>query len=192
MKKKIRILIFFLILIILIILFLILKNVKKETFDDIIFFKLFSQTNSINENSKKNQYIIDFKKDNQIFTKVNLMETVDLKKLVNEKIQPGTNGEFEIILKSNKDIYYKMEFESLNNKPENLKFSIKGQREKYNTLEELTNSLQGNIAKEESKIIHIEWNWEYQNGNSSDIQDTNDGTKLKEYNFLIHAIGNEI
>lgn len=192
MKKKIKILIFFLILIIIIILFLILANVKKETFDDIIFLKLFSQTNSINENRKQNQYIIDFKKDNQIYTKVNLIETVDLKKLVNEKIQPGTNGEFDIILKSNKDIYYKMEFESLNNKPENLKFSIKGHREKYNTLEELTNSLQGNITKEENKIIKIEWNWEYQNGNNSDVQDTYDGTKLKEYNFLIHVVGNEI
>ncbi len=192
MKKKIRILIFFLILVILIILFLILKNVKKETFDDIIFFKLFSQSNSINENLKQNQYIINFKGDKQIYTKVNLIETVDLKKLVKEKIQPGTKGEFEIVLKSNKDIYYKMEFESLNNKPENLNFSIKGQKEKYKTLEELTNSLQGNLTKKESKTINIEWNWEYQKGNNSDIQDTKDGIKLKEYNFLIHAIGNEI
>lgn len=192
MKKKIRILIFFLILVILIILFLILKNVKKETFDDIIFFKLFSQSNSINENLKQNQYIINFKGDKQIYTKVNLIETVDLKKLVKEKIQPGTKGEFEIVLKSNKDIYYKIEFESLNNKPENLNFSIKGQKEKYKTLEELTNSLQGNLTKKESKTINIEWNWEYQKGNNSDIQDTKDGIKLKEYNFLIHAIGNEI
>ncbi len=192
MKKKIKILIFCLIFIILIILFLISKNIKKETFDDIIFFKLFSQTNSKNDEEKTNKYVFDFKQDNEISTKVNLMETVDLKKLVNEKIQPGTNGEFDIILKSNKDIYYKMEFESLNDKPQNLNFSIKGKKEKYKSLEELKNALQGNINKKESKTITVMWSWEYQNGNNADIQDTNDGLQLKEYNFLIHATGNEI
>lgn len=192
MKKKIKILIFCLIFIILIILFLICKNIKKETFDDIIFFKLFSQTNSKNGEEKTNKYVFDFKQDNEISTKVNLMETVDLKKLVNEKIQPGTNGEFDIILKSNKDIYYKMEFESLNDKPQNLNFSIKGKKEKYKSLEELKNALQGNINKKESKTITVMWSWEYQNGNNADIQDTNDGLQLKEYNFLIHATGNEI
>lgn len=130
MKKKIKILIFCLIFIILIILFLMCKNIKKETFDDIIFFKLFSQTNSKKQEDKTNQYIFDFKQNSEISTKVNLMETVDLKKLVNEKIQPGTNGEFDIVLKSNKDIYYKMEFESLNDKPQNLKFSVKGKKRK--------------------------------------------------------------
>ena len=54
------------------------------------------------------------------------MDTIDKKTLVKEKIAPGTKGHFEIILISNRDINYKVIFENLNEKPQNLVFSIKG------------------------------------------------------------------
>lgn len=192
MKKKIKILFLSFIIIILILLFILSKNIKKDSFDDIIIFKLFSQTNSNNENEKSNKYIFNFTKEKQISLKINLVETIDLERLVNKKIEPGTKGEFELVLNSNKDLYYKMEVKSLNKKPENLFFSIKGEVEQYKTLEELAMNLQGKISKKEYKSIFVEWKWNYQNGSKADIQDTNDGINLKQYNFLINAIGDEI
>lgn len=192
MKKKVKILVFIFIVVILILLFILSKNIKKKYFDDIIIFKLFSQTNSNNKVIRPDKYIFDFSKEQQISKKINLLETIDLKKVVNKKIEPGTSGEFEIILKSNKELYYKMEFKSLNQKPQNLYFSIKGEKEQYKTIEELTKALQGSLNEKEYKSIIVVWKWNYQNGDDADVQDTNDGIKLRQYNFIINAIGNEI
>lgn len=188
-KKTILLLVIFLILLLIFILFY--KFNKKETYDDIIFFKLFSQANQDNKNTKENEYIFDFSKNNEISTNMNLWETVSKNTLINEKIAPGTEGEFEIKLKSNKSIYYEIDFLSQNKKPQNLFFSIKGDNKKYNKLEDLKQELQGDLDKMETKSIVIQWKWDYDTGTEENIQDTKDGTSIKDYHFYIHAIGNE-
>lgn len=183
---------FLLIVILIILLFFILFNKfsKKEASDDIIFFKLFSQTKQ-NSNTKENEYIFDFSKNNEISTNMNLWETVSKNTLINEKIAPGTEGEFEIKLKSNKSIYYEINFLSQNKKPKNLVFSIKGDNKRYSKLEDLRDELQGNLNKMETKSIIIQWKWDYDTGAKEDMQDTKDGTSIKDYHFYIHATGNE-
>ena len=51
---------------------------------------------------------------------LNLSDTVDNKTLVYEKIAPGTSGRFDILLTSNENLNYKIEFESKSEKPTNL------------------------------------------------------------------------
>lgn len=184
---------FLLIIFLIILLFFILFNKfsKKEASDDIIFFKLFSQTKQNNKNTKENEYIFDFSKNNEISTNMNLWETVSKNTLINEKIAPGTEGEFEIKLKSNKSIYYEINFLSQNKKPKNLVFSIKGDNKRYSKLEDLRDELQGNLNKMETKSIIIQWKWDYDTGVKEDMQDTKDGTSIKDYHFYIHATGNE-
>lgn len=188
-KKNILLLVIFLIILLFIIFFN--KFSKKETSDDIIFFKLFSQTKQNNKNTKENEYIFDFSQNNKISTNMNLWETVSKNTLINEKIAPGTEGEFEIKLKSNKSIYYEIDFLSQNKKPKNLVFSIKGDTKRYSKLEDLRNELQGDLNKMETKSIIIQWKWDYETGTEENIQDTKDGTSIKDYHFYIHAIGNE-
>ena len=53
---------------------------------------------------------------------LNLSDTVDNKTLVYEKIAPGTSGRFDILLTSNENLNYKIEFESKSEKPTNLQF----------------------------------------------------------------------
>ncbi len=199
MKKKTKIkMLILIIFFILLILFLILYKIQKKDFaEDFIFFKLFSQSkqNQINTNDNENQiykYYFDFSNKNEISTNISLLETIDQKKLINEKIAPGTEGEFELILQANKDINYQIEFISQNIKPQNLTFSIKGKNQKYQRIEELAEELQGNVNKNERKKIIIQWIWNYETDIGQDIQDTKDGTTLKDYRFHINAIGREI
>lgn len=49
--------------------------------------------------------------------------------------------------------------------------------------------LKGKIKKSEEKKITITWKWEYENGKLQDIVDTEDGSKIKNYNFTIYTIG---
>ena len=89
-----------------------------------------------------------------------------------------------------KEISYQVTFKSINDKPQNLKFKIKGKDKKYSTLEELEENnedeLKGQIK--ENKKITIEWEWPYENDQQSDIQDTKDGEKLTKYQFVIRVM----
>lgn len=101
----------------------------------------------------------------------------------------GTKGEFEILLETNEKINYKVEFKNKNNKPKNLLFNVEGKDKKYSNLEDLNEQLKG-VIQENTKIT-IQWQWDYENEKNAltNIQDTQDGIKLKEYNFTILAIG---
>ena len=81
--------------------------------------------------------------------------------------------------------------QSKNQKPKNLVFNEKGRDNYYETLEDLGETLSGNIKKGEVKEVVIEWQWKYETNESGDMQDTKDGNELKEYNFLIIARGEE-
>ncbi len=213
-KKKIfKILISFILLIIFInfLIHMGFKNNKKQ--DDFLFLKLFSDAYfskgtasnegmliSTNENSKiQNEKVYKFRIDykNLQFKSINLSETIDRNTMVNEKIAPGTSGNFDILIESNQDLKYKVEFNSLNQKPKNLKFKAY-KNEKFigeeNTLEKLSNIMQGDINKNEKINFTVNWYWNFENQNdlnNTDLQDTKDSKNLSTYQFDILAVGEE-
>ena len=144
---------------------------------------------SKSQNANQSQFIFDVQYKHTKLTGVNLLDTVDNKTLVYEKIAPGTSGGFDIVLKSNQQIHYKIQFESENEKPENLQFYTSNNTQKYNTLEELGETLEGSIAQNEEKIVPIFWEWIYEKSKESDMQDTFDAQNIQQYNFLIYVQG---
>lgn len=204
MKNKRNKKIISLIIVILIVIILIFCILQKSNFfqDNLIFFKILNSSN-INENSQNDHIfynnIAEYKEQNNPlffyvtysetkFKSINLLDTIDKKTLVKEKIAPGTKGHFEIVLISNRDINYKIIFENLNEKPQNLVFSIKGSDREYNNLNELQQELIGNLEKNKVKRIDVNWRWKYENNLADNLQDTKDGTSLDMYKFNIYTV----
>ena len=204
MKNKRNKKIISLIIVILIVIILIFCILQKSNFfqDNLIFFKILNSSN-INENSQNDHIfynnIAEYKAQNNPlffyvtynetkFKSINLMDTIDKKTLVKEKIAPGTKGHFEIVLISNRDINYKIIFENLNEKPQNLIFSIKGSDREYNNLNELQQELIGNLEKNKVKRIDVNWRWKYENNLADNLQDTKDGINLDMYKFNIYTV----
>lgn len=204
MKNKKNKKIISLIIVILIVIILIFCILQKSNFfqDNLIFFKILNSSN-INENSQNDHIvynnIAEYKEQNNPlffyvtynetkFKSINLMDTIDKKTLVKEKIAPGTKGHFEIVLISNRDINYKIIFENLNEKPQNLVFSIKGSDREYNNLNELQQELIGNLEKNKVKRIDVNWRWKYENNLANNLQDTKDGINLDMYKFNIYTV----
>lgn len=201
--KKIKIFIILSLIFILIIFFLKIFFSKEFSqipqIDDFTFFKIFSKgtaNQEIIQNS--NQYEFKVKYNNIDFKSIDLLGTVDKEKLVYEKIAPGTSGNFNIVLDTNKNLKYKIVFESMNEKPQNLNF-IASINEKIlgeaTNLDELSKYLKGNITKNEKVNIEINWYWNYEdkeNSELTDIQDTEDAKKIEKYQFNIYAYGEQI
>ena len=204
MKNKKNKKIISLIIVILIVIILIFCILQKSNFfqDNLIFFKILNSSN-INENSQNDHIfynnIAEYKEQNNPlffyvtynetkFKSINLLDTIDKKTLVKEKIAPGTKGHFEIVLISNRDINYKIIFENLNEKPQNLVFSIKGSDREYNNLNELQQELIGNLEKNKVKRIDVNWRWKYENNLADNLQDTKDGINLDMYKFNIYTV----
>lgn len=144
---------------------------------------------NIQKNATTKSIIFEVEYKNTKLQDVNLAQTIDNKTLVNEKIAPGTKGNFEIIIKAKENINYEITFESKNLKPSNLQFYILENNRRYNTLEELNDILKGNILENEEKKITIYWEWDYETNKQNNMQDTIDAKKIREYNFLIYVKG---
>lgn len=177
------------------------SEIKK--IDDFLFLKLFSDGNSngnLNNNStistkQEYKFKIDYK--NMDFKSIELAKTINRETLIYEKIAPGTNGSFDILLDSNQDLKYRIEFDSINEKPKNLNFKAFNNDKllgEANTLEELSDSLSGYIKKNEKINITIYWYWNFENEDDkeSDIQDTKDAENIRKYQFNVSALGEEI
>lgn len=127
-----------------------------------------------------------------------MSDTIDKKTLIYEKIAPGTSGNFDILLESNQNLKYKIEFYSINDKPKNLNFKAFNNDRllgEANTLEELSKDLSGFIKKNEKINITIYWYWNFENEDNkeyTDIQDTKDSENIKKYQFNISTLGEEI
>ncbi len=192
MKKRV---ILILVLILLIILFFKYFNHSKNSNvqDDFIFFKLFQNSQSSRNSEIKidrqqgyiSPYIFNVSYKNTEFKNVNLLETVNKDFLVNEKIAPGTKGNFEILVESNQDSNYQVKFQDINQKPSNLMFYYIGK--KYEKLSDLEKNLLGHVSKNNKKSIRIDWMWEYETG--EDKIDTQDGKTIENYQFKIGVIG---
>lgn len=177
-NKRLEILIIIAILLILFFLgFVKFKNLKS--LENVLIFNLY-------DNSKNNEYVFDISSEQEYKKSCNLFSTLNMESLVNEKIAPGTNGEFEIILNSSKDTHYQITFDSKNVKPHNLLFKIKNDFKKYKSLDELEEKLKGILNKDRGKNICIEWFWDYETDQYSNFQDTLDGQNIQEYNFDIN------
>lgn len=202
-RKIIFKLILILILIILFIKIFFLNGlINVEKIDDFLFLKLFSngvyQKNSTQDDKYKKIYEFKINYKNLDFKSLNLSDTIDKNTLIYEKIAPGTSGSFDILLYSNQNLKYRIEFDSINKKPKNLKFKAfkSGEiLEESNTLESLSKKLTGDINQNEKINITINWYWNYEdkeNGEDTDIQDTKDCENIKSYKFNVYAFGEEI
>ena len=161
------------------------KETKTQGQDDILFFKLWSNgekqnqiqnSNSENLNKKIAEYNVKVSKNKYEYQEINLLQTIDYKMLVHEKVAPGTKGEFYIILTSNSTLKYKIYMKAKNQKPQNLKFSILEKQE-------------GIIKKGEQKKIKVMWEWQYETNKIQNKKDTKDGENIKKYEFEICTIG---
>lgn len=123
------------------------------------------------------------------------------KNLTDNKIAPGTSGNFQI--KINADgaevgINYKISFINETNKPQNLFFIYNDK--KYKNITEMEKDLTGTIdatTGEKEKNIEIYWEWPYEtmiDGDSSvnDKIDTQDSKNIKEYTFDIKVEGVQV
>lgn len=201
MKDKIKILKLF-IIVILVIIVIVVFNSKINLFqsDDYIFLKIFQKTTNQPQdtyNTKKEEnYVFKVSFKSIDIKQIDLIKTVNKNTYVNEKIAPGTSGSFNILLEANKNSKYKINFISVNEKPQNLHFkALKDEEEivRADTLEKLSEKLEGNINKKESIKIEIQWYWDFENNKTnSDIQDTEDSKKIKRYQFNLYALGEEI
>ena len=133
---------------------------------------------------------------------INLLSTYDNETLLDNKIAPGTEGNFNIMLDgtdSEVGIEYKVNIENETIKPTNLKF-IYNDKE-YDKIEDLANDLTGIInANDENKVrnLNIKWKWNYETGKNeqeiktSDLQDTKDAKLIQNYKFDMIVSGTQV
>ena len=186
MKKKAKYKSLIIASIVLIVLIIYKKQINHKIQEDIIFFKLFSMQNydSNNNEEKNNQIIFNVSDEKSKEKSINLLDTVN-KVYIKEKVAPGTKGSFIIRIKTNKDIKYRLYFQSENDKPKNLVFNVYNNANYYKSLEEISNEMYGMVRKNEEKILPINWKWEYEMSKANDIEDTEDGKKIAHYKFRI-------
>ena len=190
-------------MIVIILIFLIFKivcsNLKFDSIknDDFLFLKFLvnGQKDSIDNLNQKSIYKFNVDYKDMNLKSINLLDSVDKTTFVYEKIAPGSRGEFEIELNSNQNLIYRIEFKSNNAKPQNLNFKVFKDNvflDEANTLEELSESMKGDINKNKKIVYKIKWYWEFQNSQDLekvDIQDTNDAKKINRYNFDVYTYG---
>ena len=204
-KRKKRYIIIIMILVCII--FYMINSMKYDFLqEDVIFFRfLNSKSQSRGISNTKKEIVEEIKKEettvntktiffhvqykNTKMKAINLTDTVDNETLVYEKIAPGTSGGFEILLNANQNMSYKIEFESKNEKPNNLQFYTKEGGKRYSTLEELGENLTGEILENEEEIVPIYWEWKYETNQEQNKQDTLEAKKMREYHFLIYVQG---
>ena len=190
-------------IIVIILTFLIFKivcsNLKFDSIknNDFLFLKFLAsgQKDSIDNLNQKSIYKFNVDYKDMKLKSINLLDSADKTTFVYEKIAPGSKGEFEIELNSNQNLKYRIEFKSNNAKPQNLNFKVFNDNvflDEANTLEKLSESMKGNINKNQKIIYKIEWYWEFQNSHELekvDIQDTNDAKNINQYNFDVYTYG---
>ncbi len=168
-------------------------------YDDILFFKLFEKRDNSKESKIENsqqytkgrqQYMFDVTCNNIDFQNISLLETLQKETLVKGRLAPGIEGIFDIILTTNLDTKYNLNFQSQNDKPQNLKFENLETKISSDSIDKL--GIEGTLKKGKTKTITIHWYWNYENTEEGNIQDTIDSQNIKNYTFTIHATGEQI
>lgn len=135
-------------------------------------------------------------------TNLNLAQTYHSDTLVSNRIAPGTRGSFDIIIDTTGaevGIDYNVTFTNEKDRPQNLLFTYDGHTS--SSIKGLEPFLTGTIAansSEKVKNMTIEWNWPYETGSTvsekiaQDIEDTQDGKTLEQYQFDIMITGKQV
>ena len=133
---------------------------------------------------------------------ISLGSTYDSSTLVNGKIAPGTEGNFQIKVDatgSDVGIDYKIKFTDETTKPANLKFYY--QEVEYNSVLELGDALSGTINADDgnkSRTFDIKWKWNYETGSnptevaSNDKIDTQNAQEITNYEFDVIVSGTQV
>ena len=133
---------------------------------------------------------------------ISLGSTYDSSTLVNGKIAPGTEGNFQIKVDatgSDVGIDYKIKFSDETTKPTNLKFYY--QEVEYDSILELGDALSGTINADDenkSKTFDIKWKWNYETGSnptevaSNDKIDTQNAQEITNYEFNVIVSGTQV
>lgn len=140
-------------------------------------------------------------KNSSTTTTISLADTIENSKVEANRIAPGTNGDFTIVidaLDSEVDIDYCVELITEISKPQNLVFSFDG-----NTYDSLSNLIDSNECfndtilhtdSEKRKEFVIEWEWPYETydeeGNIQDEIDVQDSQK-SNYEFDLKITGTQ-
>lgn len=140
-------------------------------------------------------------KDEKMQT-ISLKSTINNNTLVNNKIAPGTKGDFQIKIDASGaevGIDYKILFENEKNKPTNLIFEY--ENKKYNSITELQSVLVGTInanEQEKTKVLNIHWEWPYETGKleteiaKNDEIDTREAKNISNYTFDVIITGTQV
>ena len=184
--KKFRVIIIISVLFLLIIIGYV-RYQNSNYLDNILIFNLYD-----NQEKPDKKFVFDINSVGQQTANINLFSTFKANGLANEKIAPGTYGEFEILLSASKKMKYQIRFDSKNTKPKNIVFNIKGQEKKYNRLEDCEDNLRGILNNSDTQHIVIQWSWQYETSRQNDIQDTADGENIIEYNFDINVLSYDV
>lgn len=117
------------------------------------------------------------------------MENYKKSTVLNDKIAPGTVGNFTIMIDNNTrdDYKYSFVYKEKNIKPQGLYFKFKGI--KYYDIKDLISQLNGLLKAHETNILEIEWCWDYQ---GDDIKDTLEGTLALDYSFEISLVSTKL
>lgn len=133
---------------------------------------------------------------------INLASTCNNETLIDNKIAPGTEGNFKIIVDgtgSDVGIDYSIKFENESTKPKNLKF--KYDEKEYNSIAELQKDLTGTINTndpEKTKTLSIDWKWAYETGENleeitqNDKIDTQNAKSISNYTFDVIVSGTQV
>ena len=133
---------------------------------------------------------------------INLASTCNNETLIDNKIAPGTEGNFKIIVDgtgSDVGIDYSIKFENESTKPQNLKF--KYDEKEYNSIAELQEDLTGTINTndpEKTKTLSIDWKWAYETGENveeiaqNDKIDTQNAKSISNYTFDVIVSGTQV
>ena len=156
-----------------------------------LFLKMFQNQNRFQE---KEEYTFMVNYKNKSFKSINLSDTLDQN--VSKKIAPGTSGKFNIVLNSNHNLKYRVEFKSKSDKPRNLNFIIIVDGKnlfRTNNLDEISGKISGKIVKNQKINLTVLWQWPYENEEDSnvDVQDTKDGKNIEKYQFEVTVFGEE-
>lgn len=189
MKKRI-----YIVIIILILIFIIFKFYKsnKNVFNDILIFGLWNNitendeviNTDKNNNDKKYQYEYVINPQKQSNLQIDMLKTVKNEFGTNQKIAPGSVGEFIIKIDKENNIKSRIIIKDATKKPENLVFILNG--EEFYSIKQLEEKI-NEIIKETNRII-INWEWKYETNKEQDMQDTKDGKNAQNYIFEVEAI----
>lgn len=148
-----------------------------------LFFSFYLGFHTQNYSYNKNFYIFNTSKIE--FKNIGLIDTYKNSSIVKDKIAPGTNGAFYLIVNedTNQNENYQFICNENNIRPNGLYFVFDG--EKYEELQDLICELNRKLNNYKSETIKIEWYWDFK---GNDMVDTIDGMQLDSYHFEIALI----